>query len=74
MLVYKVDFRDGAVKQYAANVIAMHILSQVDSDGQKSKTLYLIVDYKRDNSAVFKASSFLTINRGVRKLSQMKIG
>ena len=32
-LVYDVEFPDGAVKNYAANVIAENVLSQVESSG-----------------------------------------
>ena len=32
-LVYDVEFPDGTVKQYAANVIAENLLSQVDTNG-----------------------------------------
>ena len=32
-VIYDVEFPDGVVKQYAANVIAENILSQVDSEG-----------------------------------------
>ena len=33
VLVYDVEFPDGAVKYYAANVISENLLSQVDSSG-----------------------------------------
>ena len=32
-MVYEVEFSDGQVKEYAANVIAKNMLSQVDADG-----------------------------------------
>ena len=68
-----VEFLDGAVKQYSANVIAMNILSQFDCDSHNLRTLYGIVDYKRDNYALFKANAFITTSRVVRKLRQMTI-
>ena len=34
-LVYDVEFSDGAVKQYAENVIAENLLSRVNSNGCK---------------------------------------
>ena len=50
--MYNVKFLDNAVKQYAANTIAMNILFHVDSYGHNLKTLDGTVYYKRDESAV----------------------
>ena len=36
-MIYDVQFPDGAVKQYAANIIAENILYQVDSNGNTHK-------------------------------------
>ena len=69
-LVYDVEIPDGNLKQYAANVLAMNILSQVDYDGHNSKTLYGIVGYKRDGYYLSKANAFITTNKGVRKLKK----
>ena len=52
----------------------MKILIQGDYDGNNLKTLYGIVDYKQDNSAVPKANAFVTTNRGVRNMRQTTIG
>jgi hypothetical protein len=32
-MIYEVEFPDGQLKEYAANVIAGNMLTQVDSDG-----------------------------------------
>ena len=32
-IIYDIDFSDGTVKEYSANVIAENMLTQVDSDG-----------------------------------------
>ena len=47
-IIYEVEFDDGIVKEYAANVIAENMLSQVDSDRVTIQLLESIVDYKRD--------------------------
>ena len=73
-LVYDVEFPESDVKQYASNVIAITISSQVDYDDHILKTLYGIVDYKRDDSAVSKSNAFIITTRGVRKLRQLTIG
>ena len=51
-IVYDVEFPDGAIKQYAANIIAQNMYSQVDSDGHQSQLLEAIIDYSKDDNAV----------------------
>ena len=72
--MYDDKFRDSAVKKYAANLIVMNTLSQVDSDGHNLKTLDGIWDYNRDDSDVSKVNAFITTNRGVIKIRQTRIG
>ena len=73
-LVYDVEFPDGAVKQYAANVIAENLLTQVDSNGSHSQELERILLHERmDNAFLFK-DAYVTTKRGVRKLRQNTIG
>ena len=50
--VYDVCFPDGVVEQYAANTIAMNILSQVDDNGHRHQLLSEIIDYRKDGKAV----------------------
>ena len=73
-LVYDVEFPDGAVKQYAANVIAENVLNQVDSMGYHTQALDRIVLHERMGNAVSKKDSHITTKRGVRKLRQTTIG
>ena len=51
-LVYGAEFPDGAVKKYAANMIAKNVLSQVDPDGFSTNVVSLILDHRRDDMAV----------------------
>ena len=46
--VYEVMFPDGAIEQYASNVIADNILNQVDHDGRHYQVFDKIVDHKTD--------------------------
>ena len=50
--VYEVEFEDGAVERYHANIIAEHIYSQVDQDGYGRALLDEIIDHKSDGNAV----------------------
>ena len=47
-IVYDVEFPDGTIREYAANVIAENMLTQVDEDGFYLSLMEGIVDYKRD--------------------------
>ena len=35
-IIYDVEFPDGQVKEYAANIVAENMLTQVDSDGMST--------------------------------------
>ena len=43
-IIYEVEFPDGQVKDYAANVIAENMLTQVDSDGFTLSMMDGIID------------------------------
>ena len=73
-LVYDVEFPDGAVKQYAANVIAENLLSQVDESGFHSQSLDSISQHERMANAVPKKEGFFTTKRGVRRRRQTTAG
>ena len=45
-IVYDVEFPDGEVKEYAANVISEKTLSQVDNECFTLTLLYSILDFK----------------------------
>lgn len=50
--IYKVQFPDGHAQEYAANVIADNIYSQVDADGNRPLIFQEITDHKKDHTAV----------------------
>jgi hypothetical protein len=67
-IVYEVEFPDGTVREYAANVIAENILQQVDPNGRHSHVLDGIVGHKKDGHAVSNDDAFVVTRRGQRKL------
>ena len=73
-LVYDVEFPDGAVKQYAANVIAENVLSQVDASGFHSQHLRKIVAHERSPEALDESDAYITTNRGARRQRQFTVG
>ena len=66
-LVYDVEFPDGAIKQYAANVIAENVLSQVDTSGFHTQHLSSIEHHERLGGAVSKADAYFTTKRGAKR-------
>ena len=48
-IIYDVEFPDGQVKEYAANIIAENMLTQADSDGMNTTLMEAIVDHRRDD-------------------------
>jgi hypothetical protein len=61
---YEVEFPDGAVDTFTANLIAENMYSQVDADGRSYALLSEIIDHKSDGSAVRKDDGFETTKDG----------
>ena len=67
-MVYEIEFPDGQVKEYSANIIAENMLTQVDSEGFTITMMEGIIDYKKDEAtAVLKADGFVVTRRGQRR-------
>ena len=58
------------MKQYAANVIAENILSQVNSNGCHTQDLEQIVLHERMGNVFLCKDAHIKTKRGVRKLRQ----
>ena len=48
-MTYEVEFLDGQVQEYSANVIAENMLTRVDSEGFSTTLMEGIVDCHKDN-------------------------
>ena len=55
---YDVEFGDGDVLEYSANVIAENLYSQVDTEGHRYVLLDSIIDHRKDSRAVSKEDEF----------------
>ena len=73
-MIYDVEFPDGSIKEYAANILAENILSQVDPSGYNRILLREIIDYRKDDSAVPMEDKFLTTRSGQRRLRKTTQG
>ena len=74
-VIYEVEFPDGQVKEYGANIIAENIFSQVDSDGHSMRLFDAIVDYERDdNIAVSMEDRHIYTKSGQKRLRKSTKG
>jgi hypothetical protein len=72
--VYDVVFPDGAIKQYAANIIAENLYSQVDSEGNQFVMMDEVLSHRKLESALEKNKMYVVTSRGNKKLRKTTIG
>lgn len=63
-LVYDVEFDNGMIKGYSANVIAENMLSQIEDKGFTVTHLTAIIDYQKSDEALSADSAFATVQGG----------
>ena len=73
-LVYEVEFPDGELKHYSANIIAENILQQVDNSGYHSHGLKGITDVRKTKHALGSNNAFVVSKSGQRRLRQTTMG
>ena len=73
-VVYDVQFPDGAVKQYSANIIAENILRQVDADRYHSQLLEGILEHKKNSRTVEKKDQWIVSKRSKRSTRKTTVG
>ena len=65
-MLYDVEFQDGEIQDYAANVIAENMYAQVDADGHMHTMLDSIIDHKKDCNAVEQSDIYVVTKSGNR--------
>ena len=74
-IIYDVEFDDGTVKEYGANIIAENNLTQVDSDGLSRTMMKAIICHQKDEAtAVSKSDKYVVTKRGQKKLRKTTCG
>jgi hypothetical protein len=73
-IIYEVEFPDGQVREYSANVIAENMLAQVDDDGFSRTLMDSIIDYKRDDTAILPEDKYVYTKSGQRRLRKTTQG
>ena len=70
-----VEFPDGQVKEYGANIIAENMLTQVDSDGYSLSLMDSIIDHQRDPSqAILMEDKHVIAKSGQKRLRKTTKG
>ena len=62
--VYDVMFPDSSVQQYAANIIAENLYSQVDEDGRRYQLMEAIIGHKKTDKAVERGDEWVIGKNG----------
>jgi hypothetical protein len=62
--MYEVQFEDGSVDRYHANIIAENIYSRVDSAGNSQYMLDEILDHQSDDTAIKQSEGFTVGSKG----------
>ena len=73
-IVYDVEFPDGEVKEYSANVIAENLLSQVDEEGFTMTVFDSILDYNKDDNAITKKDLYFRMRSGMEQMRKTTCG
>ena len=72
--MYDVEFPDEKVKEYAANVIAENILSQVDSEGFTLTLFNRILEFNKYETAIYNKDLYYRIRSGTRRMRKTTCG
>ena len=73
-MLYNVQFPDGSIKPYSANLIAKNISIQADSDGLQHQLLEGILDHSKDKLAIEKKDKYILSKRGKRSMRKTTVG
>ena len=61
------EFMDGHNESLSANLLAQHLYSQIDEEGNRHVMLDDITDHRRNESAIDKSNEFITMSNGVKR-------
>ena len=74
-ITYDIEFPDGQVKEYGANIIAVNMLTQVNSDGYSLSLMDSIIDHQRDLSqAILMDDKHITMKSRQKQLRKTTKG
>ena len=71
-IIYDVEFQDGRVREYGANIIAEAMYSTIDPNGHRSCKLDCIFNHQSDKRAA--TDNYVTAKSGQRRLRKTTVG
>ena len=72
--MYDIEFDDGAIKKYLANIITMNIMDQLSDNSHEPMSVKHIIDIKRENNALKKDQQIVNTPIGEKKNLQTTTG
>ena len=73
-IIYDVEFSDGTIKEYAANIIAQNLHSILESNGNRKDILDAILDHKTDGNNTSKRNKHLITKSGKKRVLKSTAG
>ena len=73
-IIYDVEFPNGAVREYGANIIAENMYSTLDEHGHQQQIMDGILDHSKDDTAVSMEDKYLITKSGQRRLRKSTRG
>ena len=71
---YEVTFSSGAVREYAANVIAENLIAQCDDEGREFQLLQGIISHRTTSEAIKKGDNIITTSSGQQRHKLTTVG
>ena len=73
-MLHDIEFPDGKIKVYSANIISENMYAQVDADGYVHNIIEEILDYKKDAPALDKQDMYIATKYGQRCIQKTNLG
>ena len=73
-IIYDVEFADGTIKAYAANVIAQNMYAAMSDDGKCRQVIESILDHRTDQDVLPKSKKYIISKTGRRQMGKTTIG
>ena len=68
---YDVEFLDGEIEVYTANIISENLLSQVDEEGHSQMMIHEIVDHRLTEEEILKNEGTFITRSGMERKKRM---
>ena len=73
-LMYDIELPNGDVIKYAANIIAVNLLAQINPEVYHTNVLEAILDHKRDGTAVPMSGKYVKTKQGRQTQRKTTVG